>query len=261
MATTTNFGWETPDDTDLVKDGAAAIRTLGSSIDTTMATMTPKTLVDAKGDLLAATAADTLARLAVGSNGQVLTADSTKATGIKWATAAAAATSYTSLNGSGTSLTGAATITITGLSGYNKLMVYLQGASDNSGGGGFYCWFNSDTTASYGYFGANYDLQSTYSAGNFVSSNGAGADKFLFGGMSGNAASVVSGYMLIDGANSTSRKICNYVAAGNAPSGSSQQNHHIMGGYYDGSSVISSFTIFADSGNFDAGTIRIFGAN
>jgi hypothetical protein len=34
MATTTNYGWTTPDDTDLVKDGAAAIRTLGSSIDT-----------------------------------------------------------------------------------------------------------------------------------------------------------------------------------------------------------------------------------
>lgn len=41
MATTTNFAWETPDDTDLVKDGAAAIRTLGSSIDTS--------LVDLKG--------------------------------------------------------------------------------------------------------------------------------------------------------------------------------------------------------------------
>lgn len=36
MATTTNFGWTTPDDTDLVKDGAAAIRTLGQSIDTSM---------------------------------------------------------------------------------------------------------------------------------------------------------------------------------------------------------------------------------
>ncbi len=33
MATTTNFGWETPDDTDYVKDGAAAMRTLGNSID------------------------------------------------------------------------------------------------------------------------------------------------------------------------------------------------------------------------------------
>lgn len=34
MANTTNFNWETPDDTDLVKDGALAIRTLGNSIDT-----------------------------------------------------------------------------------------------------------------------------------------------------------------------------------------------------------------------------------
>ena len=41
MATTTNFGWETPDDTDLVKDGAAAMRTLGGAIDTS--------LVDLKG--------------------------------------------------------------------------------------------------------------------------------------------------------------------------------------------------------------------
>lgn len=43
------------------------------------------TIVDAKGDLIAATAADTVARLAIGSNGQVLTADSTAATGMKWA--------------------------------------------------------------------------------------------------------------------------------------------------------------------------------
>lgn len=36
MATTTNYAWETPDDSDLVKDGAAAIRTLGSEIDSTV---------------------------------------------------------------------------------------------------------------------------------------------------------------------------------------------------------------------------------
>jgi hypothetical protein len=47
----------------------------------------PSTIVDAKGDLIAATAADTVARLAVGSNGQVLTADSGESTGIKWAAA------------------------------------------------------------------------------------------------------------------------------------------------------------------------------
>ena len=51
------------------------------------------TIVDAKGDIIAATAADAVARLAVGSNGQVLTADSVEATGLKWATAAGGGTS------------------------------------------------------------------------------------------------------------------------------------------------------------------------
>jgi len=38
MATTTNYSWDTPDNTDYVKDGALAIRTLGSSVDTTLYT-------------------------------------------------------------------------------------------------------------------------------------------------------------------------------------------------------------------------------
>jgi hypothetical protein len=85
MATSPNYNWPEPDNTDLVKNGALAMRTLGNAIDTTMATMTPKSIVDAKGDLIAATAADTPSRLAVGTNGQVLIADSTAATGLAWA--------------------------------------------------------------------------------------------------------------------------------------------------------------------------------
>jgi hypothetical protein len=118
MATTTpNFGWTVPTSTDLVKDGATAIETLGDSIDASFVDLKGGTtgqvlsktsatdldftwvaqddsnaiqnaIVDAKGDLIAASAADTPARLAVGTNGQVLTADSTASTGLKWTSAA-----------------------------------------------------------------------------------------------------------------------------------------------------------------------------
>lgn len=113
MATTTAFGWSTPDDTSLVKDGAAAIRTLGQSIDTSMAELKGGTtgqvlsktsntdmdftwvaqddsnaiqnaIVDAKGDLIAASANDTPARLAVGNNGETLVADSSTSTGLRY---------------------------------------------------------------------------------------------------------------------------------------------------------------------------------
>jgi hypothetical protein len=84
MATSPIYNWPEPDNTDLVKNGALAIRTLGNAIDTTMATMTPKSIVDAKGDLIAATANDTPARLAVGANGETLVADSSATTGLRW---------------------------------------------------------------------------------------------------------------------------------------------------------------------------------
>jgi hypothetical protein len=93
MATTTpNYGWPVPTSTDLVKDGAVAIESLGDAADATMATMVPKSIVDAKGDIIAATAADTVSRLAVGANDTVLTADSSTATGLKWATPASGST-------------------------------------------------------------------------------------------------------------------------------------------------------------------------
>ena len=113
MANTTNFGWETPDDTDLVKDGAAAMRTLGNAIDASFVDLKGGTtgqvlsktsntdldftwvtsddanaiqnaIVDAKGDLIAASAADTPARLAVGADYTILGALSTESTGLQW---------------------------------------------------------------------------------------------------------------------------------------------------------------------------------
>jgi hypothetical protein len=71
MATTTNYGWTTPDDTALVKDGAAAIRTLGSSIDTTTKALNPSTTL---GDIeYRSSTANVNTRLGIGSTGNVLT--------------------------------------------------------------------------------------------------------------------------------------------------------------------------------------------
>lgn len=58
-----------------------------------------KALVDAKGDLVAATANDTPARVAVGTDGQVLTADAASAAGVKWATPTAATSAPDTLRG------------------------------------------------------------------------------------------------------------------------------------------------------------------
>ena len=71
MATTTNYGWTTPDDTALVKDGAAAIRTLGSSVDTTTKNLNPSTTL---GDIqYRSSTANTNTRLGIGTTGNVLT--------------------------------------------------------------------------------------------------------------------------------------------------------------------------------------------
>ena len=147
--TTTNFGWDIPQSTDLVKDGATAIAALGQDIDTALVDLKGGTtgqvlakasgtdldfswvaqddsnaiqnaIVDAKGDLIGATAADTPARLAVGTNGQVLTADSTAATGLVWATPSTVgsaanfvATSETTSSATYTALTTAQSVTLT----------------------------------------------------------------------------------------------------------------------------------------------------
>ena len=93
MATTTNYGWTTPDDTALVKDGAAAIRTLGSSIDTTTKNLNPSTTL---GDIeYRSSTANTNTRLGIGTTSQVLTVVG----GVPaWATPAGAGNGLTFIN-------------------------------------------------------------------------------------------------------------------------------------------------------------------
>lgn len=98
-----------------IADGASIVasdhRTNYSSIQTAFnAVLVLLNLVTAKGDLLAAASSGTYDRLAVGSNGQVLTADSAQTLGVKWA---AASTGNPLAAGQGSDLVAASTITVT----------------------------------------------------------------------------------------------------------------------------------------------------
>jgi hypothetical protein len=180
--TTTNFGWDIPQSTDLVKDGATAIAALGQDIDTAMVDLKGGTtgqvlakasgtdldfswvaqddsnaiqnaIVDAKGDLIGATAADTPARLAVGTNGQILTADSTAATGLAWVTPSSGA--YTQI--ASQSLSGASQVNFSSISGtYNRLVLVVQDYYPNTSLESLCIRFNGDTTSgNYGVAGTS----------------------------------------------------------------------------------------------------------
>jgi hypothetical protein len=212
---------------------------------------------NAKGALLSATAASTPAVLPVGTNGQVLTAASGESTGLQWATPGAAATSYALLNTGGTALTGAATITVSGLSGYNKLFVRLDAASSSTAGAEFFWRLNtatSDYASNYIFIGAG----TTYSSSNQSAAVETGKIPCAY--ISGNAASQIRAVLSVDGANSSGVKT--YTHIGGASSGGGDNQYHIWGGgTYTDTNVISSISIITAAGNLDNGTIWIYGAN
>ncbi len=103
------------------------------------------TIVDAKGDIIAATAADSVTRLAVGSNDQVLTADSSTATGLKWATPAAGGMTLLST----TTLSGASTTISSINQTYNNLHIIVFGVTNATADNAFYCRPNAANTTSW----------------------------------------------------------------------------------------------------------------
>jgi hypothetical protein len=158
---TTNFGWQMPTATDLVTDLPADFEVFGQAVDTdfvdllggTTGQVLSKTsatdmaftwidqddsnaiqnaIVDAKGDLIGATAADTPSRLAVGTDGQILTADSTEATGLKWITQATSSSGLTLISRTTWSAAASHTVDSVFTSTYENYLIVIDSWVGNS---------------------------------------------------------------------------------------------------------------------------------
>jgi hypothetical protein len=204
-------------------------------------------LVTAKGDLIVATGSGVVTNQAVGTNGQVLTADSTEADGVKWATPSSGGMTLLST----TTLSGASTA-ITGIDQtYNNLQVVISNTTNASAN--YYPYFKPNGTA---------NLSTYYNAINFnatvinqvASASDFGMNYGLRNQTNANNFFVVTIYNY---ASTTIKKT--FISAGAQINSSSQQETIFTQGLFDTTTAISSLTISASAGTYNAGTVYIYG--
>jgi hypothetical protein len=251
MATTTNYSWSTPDDTALVKDGASAIRTLGSSVDTTVKALNPETTL---GDLAyRSSTANVKTRLGLGTAGQVLQVNS-GATAPEWATPSAGSKNFALLNAGGTALTGATTITVS-FTAKDALFVRIVGGSSGTTNAIFTMRFNADSGANYpqarwqaeGGSGGTYSLNTNF--------NGS-ATSFLIAQI-GEVPDAFNSFSYISGAKASGIKTYQGLSD---TTNISFTSSYIGNGFYSDSADITSVSIISSAGNFNGGTIYVYGA-
>jgi hypothetical protein len=202
----------------------------------------------AKGDLVAGTATNDAAVLAVGANDTVLTADSSEATGLKWAAAAGGASLTQLATGSLTS-TSVDITAITGSYTHLQLWIYEMSADAN---GGFRMQFNSDT-------GSNYFYVQTDSRA--TDNDSASATTFINIQTEGNAGSSTKGTNVINiyAYSSTSiRKTLDGVYFGDRNTVGLKAGN--LAGAWDSTAAITSIQVFPEPSNsFDNGTYILYG--
>jgi len=222
MANTTNFGWETPDDTDLVKDGAAAMRTLGNSIDASF--------VDLKG----------------GTTGQYLKKNSNTDLDYVWGDISAGG--MTSL-ASGT-LSGSS-VTLSGISGdYVNLYLIIKGFQPSSDAAQLFIRFNGDSNTRY----------STRAIGTGVTSGTFGNDKGELTAESDNGSSnSLVQHIIPDYANTTTWKTSYGIGITNNQTTTTNFNYYAVSNLYNQTAAITSITLLVASGSFTAGSYVLYG--
>jgi hypothetical protein len=204
------------------------------------------TIVDAKGDLITATAADTPARLAVGANDTVLTADSTTATGIKWATVSAGGMTELA-----TGTLSGATTSITSISGsYRNLQIVVRNFDPTTDGSGLKLRLNSDATASRHFQGDSYGQTN---GGIFTGTSvtvTADQDNAVNQGLT-----IINIY---DYANTVTWKSIDFLSTGNNPTTTTLLEARVGYGVYNQTAAITSLD-FIVTGGAAGGTYFIYG--
>jgi hypothetical protein len=278
--TTTNFGWDIPQSTDLVKDGATAIAALGQDIDTALVDLKGGTtgqvlakasgtdldfswvaqddsnaiqnaIVDAKGDLIAATAADTPARLAVGTNGQVLTADSAEATGLKWAAPASGAVTLVAR----TTFSGVTSQAFDSVftSTYKSYMVIIENFVGTTAGDDLQIQFRyGSTTKTSNYYSTSW---TTYIGATQQFSNN--NDSFITANVgSGSTGSPVTGTLWFNKVGQTTEKP---TVRGQTFNTDNTTNNMFGASNSDSANNYTGFLLKAEGGGNIAGTVAIYG--
>lgn len=291
---TSNFGWQMPTNTDLVKDLPADFEVFGQAVDTSLMDLKGGTtgqvlskasntdmdftwvaqddsnaiqnaIVDAKGDLISATAADTPARLAVGTNGQVLTADSTQSTGLAWTTLSSGGMTLIQQ----TSASAVSSLSISSIPGtYKHLMLIWSTIYHSNADSSFGLRFNNDSGAKYNWqrIGASdTTLNVNYTGGTSVSQSGYEPFGFYTNAGTNELEKMAKGIL----------HIYNYADAGSTKffigswnywqSGGPQRNTPFIAGNFTGA-AITSLDIFRSTGTGTfttavSNTIKLYGVS
>lgn len=205
-ATATNtFGWTEIVSTDVSDSTAAGRAVLTAASNTAIRQNIVDPLVDAKGDLLAGTAADTLARVAVGANRTILEADSTATPGVAWVSRALGLKSVQVFTADGT---------WTRPTGIRRVLVEVIGGG---GGGGGVAAATSKSGTGGGGAGTAIkilDVSAIASATITVGAGGAGATAGANAGVTGNTSSWADGTNTISGIGGTGGSASLGVAGG-----------------------------------------------
>lgn len=247
MPTTTNYGWTTPADTDLVKDGAAAIRTLGSSIDTTTKALNPSTTL---GDIEYRSAtANTNTRLGIGTAGQVLTVNS-GATAPEWAAVSGGGMTLLST----TTLSGAS-VTLSSIpTSYNNLQIIVRNFLPTTDTRSLYIRINGDATANRHAFLSTNSASNAQVVGTFNQ-----ADIRISSDQDNAVTQSLVRVNIYDYKNTTTWKMLDFQSIVNDTGTTTSWQLQNGFGYYNQTSAITSLEFLPASGNFTSGTILLYG--